>query len=435
MRPYVCKRPDTSPRHLIMATINPQPSTPDTPLRIVFLMSRFLDGGIDTVLIEYLKHLSESEDVEITLAIATAMDSLEVFRREVPANVKIVYFSQSRRLTHIQQGRVLKMTSHLAKVYDEMVNNPIRRYRAQRGIDRLAKTVDLFIDFDCCAYSFLRSVRTKKIAYFHFSFVQAMRQNGRRMKRIGRELEHYDRVVTISKAMQEEGCRLFPSLKDKMTVIYNAKNPGIIRRKAAATTGDDRIDRPYLLAVERLEESQKDLTTLLEAYALLRKTFHREEWLYIIGKGSSEEELKQKARALGIADRTVFLGFCANPYPWMLRSRLLVHSAKFEGLPTVLIEGLLLDKLMVATDCPTGPREILDDGRAGLLVPVGDAAAFASATDRLLNDTQLQADILQGVRDRAADFTFQAVDSKLRELMGIRLSTDGNGLSSTTFNR
>lgn len=138
---------------------------------------------------------------------------------------------------------------------------------------------------------------------------------------------------------------------------------------------------------------------------------------------------------MGIADRTVFLGFCANPYPWMLRSRLLVHSAKFEGLPTVLIEGLLLDKLMVATDCPTGPREILDDGRAGLLVPVGDAAAFARATDRLLNDTQLQADILQGVRDRAADFTFQAVDSKLRELMGVRLSTDGNGLSSTTFNR
>ena len=119
----------------------------------------------------------------------------------------------------------------------------------------------------------------------------------------------------------------------------------------------------------------------------------------------------------------------------MLRSRLLVHSAKFEGLPTVLIEGLLLDKLMVATDCPTGPREILDDGRAGLLVPVGDAAAFASAMDRLLNDTQLQADILQGVRDRAADFTFQAVDCKLRELMGVRLSTDGNRRSSTTFNR
>ena len=435
MRSYVCKHPDTSPRHLIMVTINPQPSTPDTPLRIVFLMSRFLDGGIDTVLIEYLKHLSKNRDMEITLAIATAMGSLEVFRREVPENVKLVYFSQSRRLTHIPRGRALKMTSRLSKVYDELVINPIRRRRVQKGIARLAKTTDLFIDFDCCAYSFLRSVRTKKIAYFHFSFVQAMRQNGRRMKRIGRELEHYDRVVTISKAMREEGYRLFPSLKDKMTVIYNAKNPESIRRKAAVTTGDDRIDRPYLLAVERLEESQKDLTTLLEAYALLRKTFHREEWLYIIGKGSSEEELKQKARALGIADRTVFLGFCANPYPWMLRSRLLVHSAKFEGLPTVLIEGLLLDKLMVATDCPTGPREILDDGRAGLLVPVGDAAAFASATDRLLNDTQLQADILQGVRDRAADFTFQAVDSKLRKLMGIRLSTDGNRRSSTTFNR
>lgn len=383
---------------------------------IVFLMSRFLDGGIDTVLIEYLKHLAKNEEVKVTLAISIAMGTLEVYRHEVPKNVKTVYFSQSRYLTKIPQRRVVKKASKISKFYDELVNNPIRRHRAQKAIRRLAETADLLIDFDCCAYSFLHNVCAKKIAYFHFSFAQVMKQNSRRMKRIGRELENYDKVITISKAMQEEGCRLFPALKDKIEVIYNAKNPEIIRQKAAVTPDDERIKRPFLLAVERLEESQKDLTTLLEAYALLRKEYHREEWLYIIGKGRSEDELKEKAKELGIDDRTVFLGFCANPYPWMLHSKMLVHSAKFEGLPTVLIEGLLLNKLMVATDCPTGPQEILDNGKAGLLVPVGNAAAFAKEINRLLNDSQLQADILEGVRNRATDFTFQAVDGQLKKI-------------------
>ena len=383
---------------------------------IVFLMSRFLDGGIDTVLVEYLRYLAKDERYQITLAIATYMDKLEVFRNRIPKNVKVIYFNRMKLLTRVPQKRITKQVGKITKLYGEIMN-PILRRKTQHNIHKLAKTTDLFIDFDCCAYSFLKSVHTKKIAFFHFSFAQSMAQNPKRMKRIRKQLEKYDSVITISKAMKDEGCKMFPELKDKLFVIYNAKDQESIRRNAEIPVADERIKEPYFLAVERLEESQKDITTLLKAYALLRKEKGVKEKLYIIGKGNSEELLRQLTVDLDIDKDVEFLGFISNPYPWIKNSKLLLHSAKFEGLPTVLVEGLLLGKLMVSSDCPTGPKEIFNYGKAGVLVPVGDARAFADATYQLLTDSALQQQILQGVTERAFDFTFPAIDKKISELL------------------
>ena len=383
---------------------------------IVFLMSRFLDGGIDTVLVEYLRYLAKDNRYNIILAIATYMGELEVFRNRIPKNVNVIYFNRMKLLTSVPQKRVAKQAGRFTKLYGEMMN-PILRRKTQHNIHKLAKTTDLFIDFDCCAYSFLKSVHTKKIAFFHFSFAQSMAQNPKRMKRIRKQLEHYNCVVTISKAMKEEGCRLFPELRDKLFVIYNAKDQDVIRRNAEEKVADERINKPYFLAIERLEESQKDITTLLKAYAILRKEKGVDEKLYIIGKGKSEEQLQQTAVDLGINNDVEFLGFKSNPYPWIKNCKLLLHSAKFEGLPTVLVEGLLLGKLMVSTDCPTGPKEILNSGKAGMLVPVGDERAFADTAYRLLTDSALQQQILQGVEARAFDFTFPAIDQKISELL------------------
>ena len=383
---------------------------------VVFLMSRFLDGGIDTVLVEYLRYLAKDERYQITLAIATYMDKLEVFRNRIPKNVKVIYFNRMKLLTRVPQKRITKQAGKITKLYGEMMN-PILRRKTQHNIHKLAKTTDLFIDFDCCAYSFLKSVHTKKIAFFHFSFAQSMAQNPKRMKRIRKQLEKYDSVITISKAMKDEGCKMFPELKDKLFVIYNAKDQDCIRRYADEKVADERIKEPYFLSIERLEESQKDITTLLKAYALLRKEKGVKEKLYIIGKGNSEEQLRQLTVDLDIDKDVEFLGFISNPYPWIKNSKLLLHSAKFEGLPTVLVEGLLLGKLMVSSDCPTGPKEIFNYGKAGVLVPVGDARAFADATYQLLTDSALQQQILQGVTERAFDFTFPAIDKKISELL------------------
>ena len=363
--------------------------------KILFLMSRFLDGGIDSVLIDYLKLLAQYKEYQITLAIALDMGALEVFAGQVPQNIKTVHLVKQEYLLKWRREKITHRLPLLKKIGDEVFLNPIRRFIIQREINLLARENDIIIDFDCCAYSYLHHTDKKKIAWFHFSFDQNMKQNKRRTMRIGRRLESYDQVVTISKAMCEEGRTLFPRLDQKFCVIYNAKNRNQLLLRANEPTHDPRTEQAYILAVERLEESQKDITTLLYAYQMLRERYHHQELLYLLGKGQSEKQLRQLAQTLGIEASVVFLGFSENPYPWIQNARLLVHSSKFEGLPTVLLEGLMLDKLMVSTDCPTGPREILDDGRAGLLVPVGDAPKMAKAMHRILTEKELQDSIMQ----------------------------------------
>ena len=375
--------------------------------RILFLLSRFLDGGIDAVLLDYLRFLAQRKDYSITLAVSIHMGELEVFRKQIPEQVKVVYLVDQPWLTHWRQQKITRRLPFYIKMYDEALLSPIRRQMIGSKLRQLASQHDVVIDFDCCHYAYLKNVRTWKVAWFHFSFKQLMEQNRRRTQRIGNHLRYYDRIVTISQAMLDEGKELFPWLDGKWRLIYNAKDEALLRQRGSEAVDDARLNASYLLAIERLEESQKDLSTLIRAYQLLREQYHHTEKLYLLGKGRDEQLLRQQAKELGIDDQVVFLGFSANPYPWIAHAKAIAHSAKFEGLPTVMIESLIMGKLIVATDCPTGPREILDQGRAGLLTPVGDAAKMAEALHQLLTDEALQASLLAHAKEYKQQFLFE----------------------------
>ena len=374
--------------------------------KILFLLSRFLDGGIDAVLVDYLRFLAQREDYRITLAISIHMGELEVFRKQIPEQVQVVYLVDQPMLTRWRQQKITQRLPFYIKVYDEALLSPIRRMMTGRKLRQLAAQHDVVIDFDCCHYAYLKSVKTWKVAWFHFSFKQLMEQNRRRTQRIGNHLRYYDRIVTISQAMLDEGKEIFPWLEGRWRLIYNAKDEQLLQQRASEPVDDPRINDSYILAIERLEESQKDLSTLIRAYQLLRNEYHHEEKLYLLGKGRDEQLLHQLAERLGIADSVVFLGFSSNPYPWIAHAKAIAHSAKFEGLPTVMIESLIMGKLIVATDCPTGPREILDQGRAGLLTPVGDAAKLAESLHQVLTDNTLQTSLLTHANEYKHQFLF-----------------------------
>ena len=378
------------------------------------------------MLVEYLRYLSRNEDYHITLAVGTAMGSLEVFADRIPENVEVIHLVNAGWLTKWRQKKVAGKLPVWAKIYDELLLAPVRRFVISRKLRQLAGKNEVVIDFDCCFYSLLQGVKTKKIAWFHFSFEQLLKQNRRRTLRIGRQLEHYDKVVTIAQSMCDEGRRMFPRLADKLCVIYNAKDRKALMERAqeqcmnqpsAQSSVAYKAETPYILAIERLEESQKDISTLLRAYQILKTKYGHTEQLYILGKGRSEQLLRQLADSLGIKDDVQFLGFAANPYPFLGHCQALVHSAKFEGLPTVLVEGLMLDRLIVATDCPTGPREILADGKAGMLVPVGDAEAMAEALHKVLTDAGLQERLHEGIRKQQRAFSFETIERQIDALL------------------
>jgi len=375
--------------------------------RLLFVISRFLDGGIDTVLIEYLRHIVKEQDFIVTLAIGVQMNELEVFTASLPKEVKVFYFNKSKWLTHYPIRRVKGTISKPMKIVDEVLLNPFRRNSIGKGLRRMAAFNDVVIDFACSYPSFLSAIKKPKIGFYHFSLPNDIANNKHIKKRIYKRMSKYDRIITISKAMETQFIENFPELACRVRMIYNAKDAELLRQKAEDKSVKTPETDKYLLAVERLEESQKDITTLLHAMKMLKEEHKVNMPLYILGKGKSEQQLKDLATELGIEDNVKFVGFTPNPYPWIKNCAILLHSAKFEGLPTVLIEGLLLNKFIISSDCPTGPREILSNGEVGILVPTGDARGFTNGIRKILYDENERKRILKGIEAHQHTFTFE----------------------------
>jgi glycosyltransferase involved in cell wall biosynthesis len=113
----------------------------------------------------------------------------------------------------------------------------------------------------------------------------------------------------------------------------------------------------------------------------------------ILGEGEERPKLEALVRELRLEEDVALPGFVENPYKYMKRAAVFVLSSRWEGLPTVLVEALALGIPVVSTDCPSGPREVLEPHEE-LLVPVGDANALARTTLRVLeNPPQLHIDV------------------------------------------
>jgi glycosyltransferase involved in cell wall biosynthesis len=186
-------------------------------------------------------------------------------------------------------------------------------------------------------------------------------------------------VVAVSRGAADDLARTSGLPRDRVQVVYNPVITPTMIALAGQTPDHPWFapgQPPVILGVGRLTR-QKDFPTLLRAFAEVRR--RRAARLIILGEGEDRSALEALARELGVAGDVALPGFRDNAMAYMARSALFVLSSAWEGLPTVLIEALAAGTRVVSTDCPSGPREILEDGRLGLLVPVGDPAALAEA--------------------------------------------------------
>jgi glycosyltransferase involved in cell wall biosynthesis len=168
---------------------------------------------------------------------------------------------------------------------------------------------------------------------------------------------------------------------------------------------------PRLLTVGSFKPA-KNYLLLLRAFATLDLPGAR---LMVVGQGEGETELRALALELGIADRVIFAGFHTDPSAFYATADLFVLSSDYEGLPTVLIEALSFGLPVVSTDCPSGPAEILENGRWGRLVPVGDANALA----RAMGEAAAAPVDREALKRRAADFSPEIAARRYLELLGL----------------
>lgn len=175
--------------------------------------------------------------------------------------------------------------------------------------------------------------------------------------------------------------------RSKMRMINNPIDLGTI-----TTAKDQPIlgapKRPYIITAGRLEY-QKAHEVLLRAFA--QSGLWRSHALVILGKGSRLDELHRLAAQLGIGEHVRFIGFVANPYAWMARADLFVLPSRWEGFPTVAAEALACGAPLLLTDCKFGPRDVIEPGVSGELVPVDDVDALARGMADLIASPERRA--------------------------------------------
>ena len=225
-----------------------------------------------------------------------------------------------------------------------------------------------------------------------------------------------DARVAVSSGVAEDLARVARLPREAVTTIYNPMASGAVRAGAA-----EPLDHPWfqaappppvVLGIGRLTR-QKDFGTLLRAFAVVRA--ERSARLVILGEGEMRAELQASARRLGIEPDVSFPGFVRNPYAYLARAAVFALSSAWEGLPGVLIEAMASGCPVVSTDCPSGPAEILDGGRYGRLVPVGDAGALAHAITATLGDPPSRQYLRRGAQRFSVDLV---AEEYLAVLMG-----------------
>ncbi|MEA5566435.1 glycosyltransferase [Anabaena sp. UHCC 0399] len=188
-----------------------------------------------------------------------------------------------------------------------------------------------------------------------------------------------DKVIAISKGVANDLAQITKIPAESIQVIYNPVITQEILHKAQESVEHPWFqpgELPVILSVGRLMQ-QKDFPILIRAFARVLKV--RSARLVILGSGRERSHLDKLVRELGLQDHVAMLGFQKNPYAFMARASVFALSSAWEGFGNVLVEAMALGTPVVSTDCPNGPGEILNRGKYGLLVPVGDDAAMAEA--------------------------------------------------------
>lgn len=211
-----------------------------------------------------------------------------------------------------------------------------------------------------------------------------------------------DKIIGVSEGVVADTIEITGMPRERVIAI---RNPVItpelsIMAEAPADHPWFKETLPIIIGVGRLSP-EKDFATLIRAFSRVRKT--RDCRLVILGEGPLQSNLEQLIGELGLRDSVALPGFCANPFAYMKKAALFVFSSAWEGSGNVLVEALALGIPSVSTDCEYGPRETLEEGKYGPLVPVGDDEALANAMIDTL-DNPLPPRMLQ---QAVADFTIE----------------------------
>lgn len=344
--------------------------------KIIFRSGSLRMGGLERVLIEVLQTI-DKEKFDIYLVIDDDCGKENIFEKDIPKDIPYFFLKPEKLIRETEKYKEKKKNIIYKLMYNLMMEKENKvMYRNMQRILKDIGEIDVIVDFDGGASKYIEKLDIKKkIVWIHNSIPNLKKKEGK-IKRFGKRLEKYDRVVAICDEMKEEIENIYPNLKGKVSRIYNPFNFERIEKlmedeRELTKEQKKMLNEDYCIAIARLDNVQKDFLTLVRAYKFVKESGIQDK-LYIIGDGPSKEEIINEIKKLSLEENIKLIGLSKNPYIWLKNSKLFVHSSKYEGLPTVLIEALICNKMIISSNCPTGPKEILKNENCGKLFEVGN---------------------------------------------------------------
>lgn len=373
-------------------------------MKILILNKCLMMGGIEKVLLETLKNLSELYD-DIDLVLKDDYKEQNLFLDEIPKNVKIhflfeAYSGKNRIKKEIKRG--IKRFFYPIKLKKFLKN----------------KNYDVIIDFSYNLFNYKIKFDVPVIGWAHFGAISHEDNNIEKDIREGQKYKKYDKIIAICEEMRDEFVNELGIETNKVEMIYNAIDIEKIKKKAEEKNKEleKYLKEDYILQVSRMVP-QKQPEELIEVYRELKKRGIKEK-LYYVGNGKSYSEVQEKIKKYNLEDDVILLGQQLNPYPFFKNAKLFLHTAKHEGIPTVLIESMALDTVVSAYSCPTGVKELLgENDEYGALSPLNDRKTMVEKTFELLNNEKKYNEYKSKIEERVEDFTMEKNKARLKELI------------------
>lgn len=381
-------------------------------------------GGADSVLISYLNILAKHSDKY----------QVELVLLEDRQNHNISEISNNIKITHLLNGIeseffiycLLRLENHPESAYFHSWFTGIQEKINALLLEKInTNHYDLIIDFHTNHSAFENflnkyDVYIPTIRWIHSNYYLERWENDPNY--YSYILSKYKVLITIADEMSERVYRILNqfNLNDKVKILrlYNPLDIDTINKKSLEKLSEQDeilLQENFLLQVSRLEKL-KNIVQLVEIYYELKQRGIKEK-LYIIGDGQQKEEVQETIIQLGLENECFVLGERANPFPFMRKAKLFLHTSLLEGLGMVLIESMVCNTPVVAYSCLTGPRDILDNGKYGELIPINNKQLFIEKTYELLMNNEKYLHYMQLLPEAIERFKSSTIEKQLLELI------------------
>ena len=377
-------------------------------IKIAFLMPQIIMGGAETCLLRLITGLKESGyEISIVSKEPVTEEFFIKHFRELNVTINTFQFDpfQPQEKNNFLKKHILK----LKRSYN-------KRKTRKEWIHFINKNrFDLLIDY--ANFSFINEIQyfnIPKIGWFHSN-----REIFDYFFRINQDhiLNTYNKIVCLTQSFHSLFISRDPRFREKLIQIYNPIDPDEIQQKAIISS--PHLSKKYFTFVARLDNYQKDHLTVIKAFKKLVQK-HSDAIIYFIGDGPGRNYYESIVKNEGLEKNVLFTGTMDNPYGYIKNACANILSSYYEGLPTVLIESACLGTLNISSDIFTGgPREILLNGQAGILFPIGDIEKLTEILEDVFTEKINTLQMINTATQSLPRFHKDNVISKVKEMIDI----------------